>query len=194
MLPESITANPEHPLMEAFAVALTHPTKWDVFLDRLDDAEAAGEPVAAAQKWCLNNTARLYTQAATRILAGPHSTGACGAFLIEIHRRIGERAGRMTNRRRARRLLALFAAEINGHADERSWTERIHQHIDGLGAVAPRQSTQNDPKGTITLLSAGPSSEPLDPRPRISPGLSMDPWIDPLDGLDEKPPDDEFPF
>jgi hypothetical protein len=61
----------------------------------------------------------------TRTLAGPNSTGGCEAALGQVARRLAARTGRMTNRARLRRLLALMAAEIDGEADVQSWSKQI---------------------------------------------------------------------
>jgi hypothetical protein len=150
-LPETIEKDPEHPVMKALGPALTSPAKWDEFGDAVDAAARGGARLLGAQRWISRYTARIYEQTSTRE-RGPHSTGAMEATLTTISGRLNTRASRMTNRDRARRLLALFAAELNGKADEQVWLDRIHAHIEGLGGKPPAQGKAHDPAGSRTLL------------------------------------------
>jgi hypothetical protein len=149
--PEAITKDKEHPVFKALAAALTSPAKWDEFEDAVDDAERAGVRVLGTQRWIKKYRARIYEQTNTRE-RGPHSTGAMEATLSMVSGRLKSRAARMTNRDRARRLLALFAAEMNGKANEQIWLDRIHAHIEALGGKPPAQGKAHDPAGSRTLL------------------------------------------
>jgi hypothetical protein len=96
-------------------------------------------------------------------ITGPNSNGGCEASLGQISRRLASRTGRMTNRARLRRLLALMAAEINGEADEQAWTERIQEALIAAHGRAAAQRREDDPRGHSSLLGPPRGTKPPPP-------------------------------
>jgi hypothetical protein len=162
-LHDRVLADAAHPVTQAFEFAFTAVPNYAAF-ERAVKAAAAIEPgFEGALKWLERHGPRIVAQASTRTLTGPNSTGGCEATLGQISRRLAARTGRMTNRARLRRLLALMAAEINGEADEQTWTERIQADLVTSDGHATPQRTEDDPAGFSSLL--GPSRGAKTPPP-----------------------------
>jgi hypothetical protein len=66
-------------------------------------------------------------------------------------RGIGDRAARMTNKRRADALLRLLAAHRNGWVEEHHWAEIIRAHLIKRRGLAPAQRTHTDPASAKSL-------------------------------------------
>jgi hypothetical protein len=170
-LPEGVAADRSHPVTQALEFAFTAVPNYAAFERALKAAAAAEPGFKLALKWLDRHGPRSAAQASTRTLAGPNSTGGCEATLGQISRRLADRTGRMTNRARLRRLLALMAAEINGEADEQAWTERIQQALLTAHGRAPAQRRADDPRGHPSLLGPPPGAKPPPPIRRAAVGL-----------------------
>jgi hypothetical protein len=170
-LPEGVAADRSHPVTQALEFAFTAMPNYAAF-ERALKAAAAVEPAfKVALKWLDRHGPRIVAQASTRTLTGPNSTGGCEATLGQISRRLADRTGRMTNRARLRRLLALMAAEINGEADEQAWTERIQDALLTAHGHAPAQRRADDPRGHPSLLGPPRGAKPPPPIRRAAVGL-----------------------
>jgi hypothetical protein len=81
----------------------------------------------------------------------PLSTGPLEQFFRTLDNAIGDRAARMTNKRRADALLKLKAAHRNGWANHNRWTEVIHAHLDAHRGRAADQRQHTDPRSAPSL-------------------------------------------
>lgn len=170
-LPEGVAADASHPVTEALKFAFTAVSNYAAF-ERAVKTVAATEPgFQGALKWLERHGPRIAAQASTRTLTGPNSTGGCEATLGQVSRRLAARTGRMTNRARLRRLLALMAAEINGDADEQAWTERIQDVLLAADGRATPQRRADDPRGYSSLLGPPRGAKPPPPIRRAAAGL-----------------------
>jgi hypothetical protein len=186
-LPERVLEDDDHPVNKALEVAFTAPNNYAAF-EAAVQAAAASEPgFKGALKWLDRNGPRILAQAKTRTLAGPNSTGGCEAALGQVARRLAARTGRMTNRSRLRRLLALMAAEINGEADAQSWAEEIQDALSATGGKPAAQRRNDDPFGVSSLLGPPKGTKTRPPARRAEVGLA--PALAPRPGEA-----DELPF
>jgi hypothetical protein len=186
-LPERVLAEDDHPVSKAFEFACTAPTNYASF-EAAVRAAAASEPgFKGPLKWLDRNGPSILAQAKSRTLAGPNSTGGCEAALGQVARRPAARTGRMTNRTRLRRLLALMAAEINGQADVQAWAEQIQDALAATGGKPAAQRTSDDPFGVASLLGPPKGTKPRPPARRAEVGLA--PALAPRPGEA-----DELPF
>lgn len=170
-LPEDVVANPSHPVAQALEFAFTAVPNYAAFERAVKAAAAADARFELALKWLARHGPRVVAQAATRTLTGPNSTGGCEATLGQVSRRLADRTGRMTNRARLRRLLALMAAEINGEADAQAWTERIQEALLASRGRAAAQRRADDPHGYSSLLGPPRGAKPPPPIRRAAVGL-----------------------
>jgi Transposase, Mutator family len=185
-LPERVLEDDDHPVSKAFEFAFTAPNNYATF-EAAVQAAAASEPgFNGALKWLDRNGPRILAQAKTRILPGPNSTGGCEAALGQVARRLAARTGRMTNRTRLRRLLALMAAEINGEADPQSWTEQIQGALTTTGGKPTPQRRDDDPLGVTSLLGPPKGTRARPPARRAEVGLPAA-LAPPPDGADDLP-------
>jgi hypothetical protein len=90
-------------------------------------------------------------QLLTRSPFGVNSTGPLEQFYRELKNNIGDRAGRMTNKRRADALLMLLAARYNRWGSEQDWAEIIRKHLTSAKGVAREQRQNADPRGSPSL-------------------------------------------
>jgi hypothetical protein len=170
-LPDRVSADPSDPVTKAFEFAFTAVSNYRAFESAVQAAAASGPGFELALKWLERHGPRIAAQARTRTLTGPNSTGGCEATLGQISRRLADRTGRMTNRGRLRKLLALMAAEINGEADEQAWTERIQEALLAAGGRAAAQRRADDPRGYSSLLGPPRGAKPPPPTRRAAVGL-----------------------
>lgn len=171
-LPERVLEDEHHPVSKAFEFAFTAPSNYAT-IEAAVQAAAASEPgFEGALKWLDRYGPRILAQAKTRTLAGPNSTGGCEAALGQIARRLAARTGRMTNRARLRRLLALMAAEINGEADTQIWTEQIQSIFRADGGKPAAQRRNDDPLGVASLLGPPKGTNARPPARRAEVGLA----------------------
>ena len=170
-LPERVLEADDHPVSRAFEFAFTAPNNYATFEAAVQAAAAAELGFNGALKWLDRNGPRILAQAKTRTLAGPNSTGGCEAALGQVARRLAARTGRMTNRARLRRLLALIAAEINGEADAQRWTEHIQTTLTASGGKPVAQRNSDDPLGVTSLLGPPKGTNTAPPARRAEVGL-----------------------
>jgi len=185
-LPERVLEADDHPVSKALELAFTAPSNYAGFEAAVQAAGATEPGFKGALKWLDRNGPRVLAQAKTRTLAGPNSTGGCEAVLGQVARRLSTRTGRMTNRARLRRLLALMAAEINGQADSQSWTEQIQDALTATGGKPAAQRASDDPLGVPSLLGPPKGSKASPPVRRAGVGLPAA-LAAPLGEVDEPP-------
>ena len=90
-------------------------------------------------------------QLPTRSPFGVNSTGPLEQFFRDLENNIGDRAGRMTNKRRADALLMLLAARNNRWGSEQEWAELIRKHLTTAKGIAREQRRHTDPKNAPSL-------------------------------------------
>jgi len=187
-LPERVLADAAHPVTKALEFAFTAVPNYTAFERAVREATVSEPDFSGALKWLERHGPRIVAQARTRTLTGPNSTGGCEAALGQISRRLAGRTGRMTNRARLRRLLALMAAEINGEADEQAWTERIQEVLLAARGRAALQRRADDPRGYSSLLGPPRGAKPPPPTRRAAVGLP--PALAPSHGQQQEPHED----
>jgi hypothetical protein len=170
-LPEWVLADPAHTVTQALDFAFTAAPNYRAFERAVKQATVSEPDFGGALRWLDRHGPWIVAQASTRTLIGPNSTGGCEATLGQVSRRLADRTGRMTNRGRLRRLLALMAADINGEADEQTWTERIQEVLRAANGRAPAQRCADDPRGRSSLLGPPRGSKPTPPIRRAAVGL-----------------------
>jgi hypothetical protein len=170
-LPERVLADAAHPVTKALEFAFTAVPNYRAFERAVREAAVSQSDFRGTLKWLNRHGPRIVAQANTRTLTGPNSTGGCEAALGQISRRLADRTGRMTNRTRLRRLLALMAAEINGEADQQAWTERIQEALRAAGGRPTRQRHHDDPSGYSSLLGPPKGTKTAPPTRRAEVGL-----------------------
>ena len=86
-------------------------------------------------------------QLLTRSPSGVNSTGPLEQFYRDVENAMGDRAGRMTNKRRADALLMLLAARCNRWGSERERGELLRKHLTSAKA-SPGSSARTPTRGT----------------------------------------------
>lgn len=143
-LPSNVRENPDDPLKALLGRAQGSVEGWEAYLDALNVRASAKRGWAAAVKAANLNDQLIRHQAATRPPVGPHSTGPLEEHFRHLKSVIGDRAARMTNKRRADALLLLLAMRRNGWADELRWAEVIRAYLVDRRGVAPLQRRHTD--------------------------------------------------
>ncbi|WP_248581252.1 hypothetical protein [Nocardioides sp. InS609-2] len=150
-LPSKVARDLQDPLHAAHRGAVCSLTAWEAFRRELN-ARGAAEP------GCLNSmtlAAKLdrtvQGQLPTRSSFGVNSTGPLERFYRDLNNDIGDRAGRMTNKRRADALLMLLAARNNRWGSEQEWAELIHKHLTTVKGMARQHRQRTDPKNAPKL-------------------------------------------
>lgn len=90
-------------------------------------------------------------QAASRPEDLPLSTGPLEQFFRTLDATLGDRAAKMTNKRRADALLKLLAAQRNGWVHHDRWTALIRKHLDARRGRANEQRQHTDSRTAPTL-------------------------------------------
>ena len=97
-------------------------------------------------------------QLPTRSPSGVNSTGPLEQLYRDLKNTIGDRAGRMTNKRRADALLMLLAARYNRWGSEQDWAELLRkQPHHGQGrrpGAAPAHRPQGRSQLALTRVAA----------------------------------------
>ena len=93
----------------------------------------------------------IQAQLPTRSPFWVNSTGPLEQFYRELENKSGDRAGRMTNKRRADALLMLLAARYNRWGSEQVWAALIRKHLTSAEGVAREGRANADPKGSPSL-------------------------------------------
>lgn len=81
----------------------------------------------------------------------PVSTGPLEQFFRTLDRTLGDRAARLTNKRRADALLKLLAANRNGWVNHDAWTTILREHLDARRGHAAEQRRHVDSRSTPSL-------------------------------------------
>lgn len=152
-LPEVVRKDPAHPLRELLAGALRTEESWDAYQRAVADHAAARRGFAGALVQTQNLDAIVRTHIPTRVALGPHSTGQVEEFFHHLRLTVGDRAMRLSNKRRADALLLLLAAYRNGWVNEDRWTATIQDRLLELHGSPPDQRRHTDPAGSPSLWS-----------------------------------------
>ena len=150
-LPESVRADPDHPLTRAMAGCLVSIDNWVAFEAVLAQTATRAGGLPATWAWVRRNREVILAQAATRDRLGPHSIGPLEDVFRHVDNVLDDRAFTMTNKARTDRLLMLLAADRNGWADERGWAEIIRDHLHHQVGVAEHQRQVTDPATSPSL-------------------------------------------
>jgi hypothetical protein len=123
---------------------------WQALLNELNAQAATGRCVTA-----LNRAKKIDPlvrhQLATRSHLLPRSTGPVEQLFRVLNSALRDRAGRMTNKKRADALLMLLAAQHNGWVSEREWAELIRKYLTRRRGLAPEQRRHTDPAAKPSL-------------------------------------------
>ena len=149
-LPDEVRRDATDPIQGLLSAAQRSEPDWEAYLDELS-GRAAQHGYLGALKSAGALDALVRTQAAHRPAVGPHSTGPLEEFFHTLDQTIGDRAARMTNKRRADALLKLLAAQRNGWVQEHQWAEIIRAHLIKRRGLAPAQRKHTDPASAKTL-------------------------------------------
>ena len=148
--PTTCAETPPTPSSGLLAAAQRSVDDWEAYLDELT-GRAAQHGYLGALKSAGALDALVRAQAGTRPTVGPHSTGPLEEFFHTLNQTIGDRAARMSNKRRADALLTLLAAHRNGWVDEHQWAEIIRTHLIKRRGLAPAQRKHTDPASAQSL-------------------------------------------
>jgi hypothetical protein len=149
-LPDDVRRDPSDRIQGLLGAAQRSVEDWEAYLEELS-GRAAQHGYLGALKSAGALDALVRAQAATRHPTGPHSTGPLEEFFHTLNQTIGDRAARMTNKRRADALLSLLAAHRNGWVQEHRWAEIIRAHLIKRRGLAPAQRKHTDPASAKSL-------------------------------------------
>jgi hypothetical protein len=149
-LPDNVRRDPSDPIQGLLGAAQRSVKDWEAYLEELS-GRAAQHGYLGALKSAGALDALVRAQAATRHPTGPHSTGPLEEFFHTLNQTIGDRAARMTNKRRADALLSLLAAHRNGWVEEHHWAEIIRAHLIKRRGLASAQRKHTDPASAKSL-------------------------------------------
>lgn len=79
------------------------------------------------------------------------STGPLEQFFRTLELSLGDRAARLTNKRRADALLKLLAANRNGWVDHDAWTVILREHLDARRGHAAEPRKHVDSRSAPSL-------------------------------------------
>lgn len=149
-LPEAVQRDQHDPLHGFVRRALDTITDWNALVN-----EVHAHAVSGGYTRALNTLTRLdpvvRQQLAIRGRNWPRSSGPIEQFFRNLDNTIGDRAARMTNKKRADALLMLLAAHHNGWVDERAWAEHIRGYLGQRRGLAPDQRRHTDPASRPSL-------------------------------------------
>lgn len=143
-LPETVRKDPAHPLRALLTGALRTEEGWDAYAREVVAHAASRRGFAGAVHRVQGFDRLVRDHIATRPAAGPHSTGQVEEFFRHLRQTIGDRAMRMSNKRRADALLLLLAAYRNGWVNEDRWAAVIHDRLLELRGQPPAQRRHTD--------------------------------------------------
>ena len=137
-LPREVCTKPEDELSKLLVRAKRSVEGWEVFRAALHDRADAQSGYAAAERVAVKLEPLIRSQVASHATVGPHSTGPSFRHLETT---VGDRAARMTHKRRADALLMLLAAKHNGWFKE----ETLRQAHPRSPRCSPRPRAQPAP-------------------------------------------------
>lgn len=129
-LPRDVRDNPADPLNGRLRYAQLSPENWTAYRADLLARSRQESGFAGAVTMAAKLDALISEQAASRPDDLPLSTGPLEQFFRTLDATLGDRAAKMTNKRRADALLKLLAAKRNGWVHHDRWTALIRQHLD----------------------------------------------------------------
>lgn len=150
-LPGGVRDMPSDPLNGFLNRAQLTPRHWDEYLAALEDRQAAEGGLKGARTAAYRLDHLIREQSSGRPDDLPLSTGPLEEFFRGMDSAIGDRAAKMTNKRRADALLKLIAARRNGWANENRWTDIIRQHLAARRGLAAHQRQHTDPRTKPSL-------------------------------------------
>ena len=150
-LPSKVARDLEDPLHAALRGAVSSLSSWEDFRRELN-ARGRKEPgFMNSRTLAAKLDPLVQDQLLTRSPFGVNSTGPLEQFYRDLENTIGDRAGRMTNKRRADALLMLLAARYNRWGNEREWAELIRKHLTTAKGMAHEQRQHTDPRTAPSL-------------------------------------------
>jgi len=150
-LPSKVARDLQDPLHASLRGAVSSLGAWEDFRRELN-ARGAKEPGFMNSMTLAAKLDRVVQgQLPTRSPFGVNSTGPLEQFYRDLENNIGDRAGRMTNKRRADALLMLLAARNNRWGSEQEWAELIRKHLTTAKGMAREQRQHTDPKNAPSL-------------------------------------------
>lgn len=150
-LPRHVRENKSDPLHGKLNYAQLSAANWDTFRAELNHRARAESGFFPVQTMAAKLDSLIREQATGRPDDEPLSTGPLEQFFRTVDHTLGDRAGRMTNKRRADALLKLLAAHRNGWVNAAAWTELIRQHLTACRGLAAMQRQHTDRRGTPSL-------------------------------------------
>lgn len=150
-LPSKVARDFQDPLHASLRGAVSSLGAWEDFSRELN-ARGAKEPGFMNSMTLAAKLDRVVQgQLLTRSPFGVNSTGPLEQFYRDLENNIGDRAGRMTNKRRADALLMLLAARNNRWGSEQEWADVIRKHLATAKGMAREQRQHTDPKNAPSL-------------------------------------------
>lgn len=153
-LPAHVRADRSHPVHGKLTDAQLSGPNWQEYVDAVAEHHRAEPGWFAESNRVTALDALIRRQATTRpadVDRRPLSTGPLEQFFRTLDNTIGDRAARMTNKRRADALLKLMAAHRNGWVNHDRWTEVIRAHLDAHRGRAADQRRHTDPRSAPSL-------------------------------------------
>ena len=152
-LPDAVRNDPSDPLNGHLMRAQVSEEHWQTYLSELSRRSARESGFRGALTAATRLSSLITDQAFRRPDDDlPRSTGPLEQFFHnQVGPTIGDRAARMTNKRRADALLKLIAACRNGWADESVWTRIIREHLEKQRGHPAQQRQHIDPRTKPSL-------------------------------------------
>lgn len=150
-LPDHVRTDPADPLRKTLNFAQLSVEHWETYRNQLHKRARAETGFHPAQMAAAKLDSLIRAQAGTRPDDLPLSTGPLEQYFHTMDKAIGDRAARMTNKRRTDALLKLLAAHRNGWIDHDRWTDILREHLEVRRGHAPEQRQHTDPRTAPSL-------------------------------------------
>ncbi len=155
----------KHPLVLDVEGALVSASAYEKFRDRVYEELAFAQlrlkrkellegkdELDGSRKWLRDNELFVICQAERRRLRpGPESTGPLEAELHHMRGVLARRAQVLRNQPRTNLLLRLLVAGRHGHANERTWAEKVRRHLVALDGIPHQQRRLVELRGHSSL-------------------------------------------
>lgn len=152
--PAAVQQDLTDPLHGKLKYAQLSEENWDAYRKLLRKRAAAEPGYAAAENAAVKLDGLIRTQAFARPDPSdgyPVSTGPLEQFFRTLELSLGDRAARLTNKRRADALLKLLAANRNGWVDHDACTTILREHLDARRGHAAEQRKHVDARSTPSV-------------------------------------------